>query len=680
MSTASQYRVNLTNPRRLDPVLAQQIDALAAVSIDPNPFYESWMLDPALEHLRTPALQLVTVHHRSEGLTGVFPFELARYRNLPMRSLRSWRHDYLFLCSPLIAEGHAVATLTALFDWSASRQSPARVIELNAVRGDGPFAAALAEALAARPSFAVYSTSLQRALLDLRIDPEAGVSHKHLKELRRQERRLADLGALRYRALARDEAPDAWIERFLTLEARGWKGEEGSALASEAGSRAYFAEIARQAARRGRLQMLELTLDGVPLAAKCNFVDRDGAFAFKIAHDETHAKYSPGVLLEQFNMRYLKEECPQVGWMDSCAKAQHFMINRLWTQRRTIASHSICGRGLAARTLIRHGTRIARLRAKARTLSGRETNMQAPAVPGSIDPSSGTRFLKVDPAEVMARFDREPFLVSHSLCDHPLLQLPRLIDLARTLPEDSVEYNAGNLNIDQPPDLTPRNGLSIEETLRQIETCGSWMVLKNIQQDPTYRALLDSCLDQMQPLIETVAPGMARRRAFIFVSSPGATTPYHVDYEHNFLLHVRGEKMMSVWNGEDRSVMSELERERMVTGGHRNLPYREEFAAKGRTFDLRPGMGLHVPLSSPHTVKVGEHVSISLSITFLTRPGERVRALHTTNAFLRRRGVSPSEVGASRPRDSLKFLVYRTTALGARAWSRIRNALRGRTA
>jgi len=287
--------------------------------------------------------------------------------------------------------------------------------------------------------------------------------------------------------------------------------------------------------------------------------------------------------------------------------------------------------------------------------------------------------LQVDAAEFGRRFDREPFLVSHSLPGHPLLQLPRLIELARTLPEDSVEYNSGNIDVNQPTGLTPRTGLSIEETLRQIETCGSWMVLKNVDQDPVYRELLDRCLDEIQPLIEAVSPGMCRRRAFIFVSSPGALTPYHVDYEFNFLLHLRGDKTITVWNPEDRSVMSEIERERMVTGGHRNLPYQDEFAAKGKIFALRPGMGVHVPLSSPHHVKVGNHVSISLSITFLTRPGERVRALHTTNAFLRRRGFSPSEVGASDTRDSLKFFAYRIAELGSRAWLRLRNMRSGKT-
>src|SRR3954471_6237525 len=137
------YQVTLTCVSRLTPSLAQEIDALAAVAQDPNAFYASWMLAPALEHLKTPKLSLVTVRHPAAGLTGVFPFELTRLRGLPIRCLQSWRHDYLFLCTPLLARDHALDSLGALLDWSASPGAPASVIEFNAVRDDGPFAETL---------------------------------------------------------------------------------------------------------------------------------------------------------------------------------------------------------------------------------------------------------------------------------------------------------------------------------------------------------------------------------------------------------------------------------------------------------------------------------------------------------------------------------------------------------
>jgi hypothetical protein len=268
-------------------------------------------------------------------------------------------------------------------------------------------------------------------------------------------------------------------------------------------------------------------------------------------------------------------------------------------------------------------------------------------------------YLRFSLADFREQFDRVPFLIEHNLADHPLLQLPRLIELASALPAESVEYNAGDIPVNQDPALTPHTGLAVDETLRRIEECNSWMVLKYVGQQPEYRQLLDSCLDQIQPVVDDICPGMTERKAFIFVSSPGAVTPYHVDFEYNFLLQVRGDKDITVFDAFDRSLLSEVQRERFVSGAPRNLVFRDQFADKGTTFHLKPGIGVHVPLTSPHWVKVGPSVSISFSITFQSRVSDKRIGAHSTNALLRRLGMSPVEVGQSEMRDTMKYTAHR---------------------
>jgi len=283
------------------------------------------------------------------------------------------------------------------------------------------------------------------------------------------------------------------------------------------------------------------------------------------------------------------------------------------------------------------------------------------------DPATHLRF---NAQQVRQCFDKEPFLITHDLATHPLLQLPRLIQLSKTLPQESVEYNAGDLPVNQDSVQTPRTGLSIEETLRQIEKCRSWLVLKNVEQDSQYRQLLDECLNQVQPVIEVICPGMTARKAFIFVSSPAAVTPYHADFEYNFLLQIRGGKSITVFDGQDRTLFTEVERERAVNGAPRNLDYRPEIATHGQAFKLDPGIGVHVPLSSPHWVKVANEVSISFSITFHSRASDKRIGLHRANALLRRFGISPNQVGESAKRDALKYIAYRSLrklrSIGAR--------------
>jgi hypothetical protein len=267
--------------------------------------------------------------------------------------------------------------------------------------------------------------------------------------------------------------------------------------------------------------------------------------------------------------------------------------------------------------------------------------------------------LNIDRARFDPDFGRRPFAIRHHLADHPLFQMERLLQLARALPEDRVEYNAGELPVGIDPNLTPRNGLSIEETIRRIEACRSWMVLKNVERDPDYGALLSACLDEVAATGHPAAKEMGKQEAFVFLSSPGSVTPYHIDPEQNFLLQIRGQKFITVFDGEDRSLLTDPELEHFYNGGHRNLNYRDEFTAKGTTFELNPGDGVHVPVTAPHWVRNGPAVSVSFSITFQNHASERRAIVYRVNALLRGRGLNPAPVGTSPWRDGLKSLSYR---------------------
>ena len=265
------------------------------------------------------------------------------------------------------------------------------------------------------------------------------------------------------------------------------------------------------------------------------------------------------------------------------------------------------------------------------------------------------KLLELDRDLLCAEFGEAPFLVGHRLTRHPLFHLPRLVELARTLPAAQVEYNAGDVPVNLDPAATPRNGLSAEETIRRIAECRSWLVLKHVERDPQYAGLLERCLAE----VRTLVPEMSQQHGFIFVSSPGAVTPYHMDPEENFLLQVRGSKTMHVCAPQDRAVLSEPELERFFSGAHRNLVFREEYRGRSRPFRLSPGLGVHVPLAAPHWVQNGPEVSVSFSITFQTAASARKAHAWRLNALLRRWGIDPAPVGISTRRDAMKQLVDR---------------------
>jgi hypothetical protein len=320
---------------------------LARAAIEPNPFHEPWMLLPALRafaHGLDVRVALVLARGGERGetplLCGVFPLvRVPRYKGLPVGSLALWTHDYAPFGTPLVRRTHVRECLAALLAWLGRTRGGAPLLELGAIGGDGPFHAALHEHLRAarRPSF--LDERVHRAVFRPRASAEdylaAACSGVHRKEMRRLHRRLAERGRVTMEALEPGGDVAAWLDEFLRLEAGGWKGRLGTALACHPATRDFLLAVGMEAHRRGRLHLLALRVDGRAIAMKLNLLAAPGAFALKIAFDEDYARFSPGVLLEVENIRRL-HAMPGIEWMDSCAVPAHPMIDRLWPDRRAV--------------------------------------------------------------------------------------------------------------------------------------------------------------------------------------------------------------------------------------------------------------------------------------------------------------------------------------------------------
>lgn len=249
--------------------------------------------------------------------------------------------------------------------------------------------------------------------------------------------------------------------------------------------------------------------------------------------------------------------------------------------------------------------------------------------------------------------------LAHQVADHPLLGLEALAKLAAVINPAHVEYNSGNLPVGVDPEAVPGNGLSIEQTIRSIEENNSWMVLKWIENDPAYAALLKDILAPLRTLVEPATGPMLTLQGFIFVSSPNAVTPYHMDPEHNILLQIRGQKTMTVFPSVDDELLSDVDHERYHMGGHRNLVWRDEFARKGTAFDLSPGEAVYVPVKSPHWVKVGSDLSISMSVTWRSNWSYREADARGFNHIVRRFGLNPSAPGRYPHQNYAKAFAFR---------------------
>ena len=329
-------------------------DALALCAAEPNPFHESWYLLPALRALDPQGTVSILRVEADGDLVGLLPVRSeSRYYGRPIPQLCGWVHGNCFLGAPLVAAGLEKPFWRALLAWADRQGGAALFLHIAALPLDGTLYVALQTVLAEQGRLAGLVHREERAMLASDLSPQAyfeeSLSGKKRKELRRQSARLSELGEVRFERSRGDDRLGRWIDDFLALEHSGWKGTAGSALASHQATARLFKEALHGAASQGKLERLTLTLDDEPIAMLVNFLTPPGAYSYKTAFDERYSRYSPGVLVQRENLDLLGD--PDVRWCDSCAAADHPMIDHIWRERRAVGRVSIAIGGRVRRAL-----------------------------------------------------------------------------------------------------------------------------------------------------------------------------------------------------------------------------------------------------------------------------------------------------------------------------------------
>jgi hypothetical protein len=275
--------------------------------------------------------------------------------------------------------------------------------------------------------------------------------------------------------------------------------------------------------------------------------------------------------------------------------------------------------------------------------------------------TTASRCIEFDGDLVRRKLNREWFAVEHHLSSHPLFSLPRLVELAKTTAVQRpqfLHFDVGAKSVSQRWDETPSSQWPVDETIRRVQDAGAWIVIRRANEDPDYGRLLNQCMDE---LLEHADPELERkikiRECIVFITSPNRLSTYHIDRECNFLLQISGEKMLYVFDQNDREVLPQTEIERFWSVDHNAAVYKPEYQDRAYPFLLKPGNGLHIPINCPHWLQNGNNISISLSVNFQFR--ESVAGnLHRANYFLRRLGITPSAPGQSSVRDALKTSIF----------------------
>jgi len=239
----------------------------------------------------------------------------------------------------------------------------------------------------------------------------------------------------------------------------------------------------------------------------------------------------------------------------------------------------------------------------------------------------------------------QPF--KHTLTDHPLLQTDQLVELGKRC-RGTKRWYAFSSNVSAGTDFDDAATLFPTSSLRDISAAKAWVLLRHIQADPLYRELVDSVINPIKPQIERKDPGLYYRAGWIFSASPNTATPFHIDRSHVLLLQVRGTKTVYVWDPDDTDVCSERARDcfHLRHDLSRTL-WHDEFRQRAHVFELRPGMGVYMPLTSPHMVETSNEASTTISFTYNTHATRRNAKVHVMREMLYRLGMTPPDVGKS---------------------------------
>jgi CelD/BcsL family acetyltransferase involved in cellulose biosynthesis len=330
----------------LDPAAARAHVAdwndLIARALEANAYYDPGFALAAAQHV-TDRVRFLFVWGAGRGaaereLVGVCPLHTGT--RLPgFAFAKGWTHKQAALGTPLLDQRRAAQALDAIVTFCRRIMPGVCGLMFPMLPLDGK-TASLLRAKARRFGAEIHVLGgHERAILSHGVDPTAffgqSVSQKRMRKLQRARHRLATQDHLAFRIAENAEDVHIATELFLSLEAKGWKGRRGTALLNAPQLATFTRTLTRNLANENRIGIASLELAGIPIAMA--ILLRCGAYSYiwKITYDEEFAQHSPGVqLMLEVTSAQLGDKSTRM--TDSCAVADHPMIDHLWPERMSI--------------------------------------------------------------------------------------------------------------------------------------------------------------------------------------------------------------------------------------------------------------------------------------------------------------------------------------------------------
>ena len=232
----------------------------------------------------------------------------------------------------------------------------------------------------------------------------------------------------------------------------------------------------------------------------------------------------------------------------------------------------------------------------------------------------------------------QPVVARHRLQELDLFSDKELVEVLDKHPRERLQaFTMGSdpraIEEWQPVDTA---GVSGKELFSAISRGRLWVHLFRMQNvSARYKQLLDQLFSEICRVLPALRP--VNETATLILSSPTALVYYHADPTPNFLWHIRGSKRVWSYPAGDRDLINQEFMEDIFAGyADEEVPYKPEFDAKAKVFELNPGEVISWPLNAPHRVTNLDGINVSISTVYETEDSHRRKLVYNANRFFRR--------------------------------------------
>ena len=240
--------------------------------------------------------------YEGHRLVGVLPVQRVRQRVPGVRLAGTLGSDlHTYSAYPLLDPAHARPALSALLARLEALEPGYLWLRLAGVRGDAvvrSVARLEGVRLSGVPAAHWRRTGSILPVAGALEDHERGLSANFRRNLRKARNRCEREHEVSFRFLTgRAASSQEPFDRFLDLEASGWKGRAGTGIRCDPRLVRFYSTLCARMGRRGWLQWHFLELDGTLVAGHLAIRFGPSLVLLKIAYDEERARLGPGSLL-----------------------------------------------------------------------------------------------------------------------------------------------------------------------------------------------------------------------------------------------------------------------------------------------------------------------------------------------------------------------------------------------